>query len=78
MSPAKATKSKVKGSKGETDRELLPCPFCGSSATLMSVPNSPAVHWISCDRKKCRATMFSGRKKVLFTRWNRRHGKEAV
>ncbi len=58
-------------------KELKPCPFCGSTATMRG--GGDRASWIICDNKKCSATQgleFTGENAVQM--WNTRHAEDAL
>lgn len=63
------------------NRELKPCPFCGSLATMFTMPEgsgSDGSMYIECDNGLCRASsaliypLKEDVKHILVERWNRR------
>ncbi|WP_414691495.1 Lar family restriction alleviation protein [Noviherbaspirillum sp.] len=53
--------------------ELLPCPFCGSRATLSSLPMSPSWWRVRCDSYHCGGSTWAmGEAEEAVNAWNRR------
>ena len=62
-------------------RELKPCPFCGSHATMFTMPEgsgSDGSMYVECDEPLCRASsaliypLKDDVQALLVERWNRR------
>ena len=62
-------------------RELMPCPFCGSHATMFTMPEGSGIDgsmYVECDEPLCRASsaliypLKDDVKHILIERWNRR------
>lgn len=53
-----------------SEEKLKHCPFCGSSAS--SQKGYRDSWFITCDSKKCKATVMSETKEEAIRSWNRR------
>jgi Lar family restriction alleviation protein len=64
-----------------TDEQLKPCPFCGTSASMSTMPEgsgSDGSMYVECDNSLCRASsaliypLKDSVEHLLIERWNRR------
>ncbi len=78
--PADQVEKILKGlnTKVEKESEILPCPFCGSSASLIKLPQYEFIGGIKCDnQKECPIVYLSNpfdSKQEAIDAWNKRIG----
>jgi len=61
-----------------TTADLQPCPFCGGTATLSSLPHAPTWWRVRCNEYECGATTWAmGEVDTAVEAWNRRANVQA-